>query len=653
MEALRSTGDNFGAALDGLAQIHLIHGELGEAAAALDRITNPIQFSTGRRLYVYRHSLLTRAQLLARQLRWKDAVNSAETVIQLANEAGDQLLGYIGLLTKAELLQQMGNDRESMDILTGLIDALAQQPPDLYAHYERIVACALAAAGDRQTATFHFDRARRIYEGIRSAPGLVELSRRWNEATGGDPAATSKTAPAQSGYGIGARDMVQTVAALLRHHSRPELVARELVHVLRQTGAIVEARAVPLDNARNALTLFAREPAEPAPEPLVERRIPIGSAAEGGLALELKTKRDIESEVTLNAVRLIVATIEDLERARAEREQRISLWPADEDAGEDGRAVVNGALRSLMSSARRIAQTKLTVFITGESGSGKEIVARAIHAASDRAARPFIAFNCAAVPRDMIESQLFGYRRGSFTGADRDHAGIIGAARDGTLFLDEIAELSLDLQPKLLRFLESGEICPIGESAPFPVDVRVVAATNSTVEQLLKEGRFREDLFYRLNVIRLKIPPLRERRDEIPALVRHFVAQSSGEFKKGDVRVSEETMEHLLLCRWPGNIRQLQNEIRRMVALAEPDSVLTPEALSDEVFNARLARPTGAGEFEMVVSLKGRLIPAVEEVEREMIRRALADHQGNLDAAARALGISRKGLYLKRQRLGL
>ena len=176
-----------------------------------------------------------------------------------------------------------------------------------------------------------------------------------------------------------------------------------------------------------------------------------------------------------------------------------------------------------MALARKVAAVNVSVLITGESGTGKEILARAIHRYSARADKPFVPFNCAAIPREMLESQLFGHRRGAFTGADRDNPGVIRAARDGTLFLDEIGELSLELQPKLLRFLESGEISPLGEPTLQTVDVRIVAATNANLEQLVQQGRFREDLFYRLNVIRLSIPPLRERRDEIPALVHHFV----------------------------------------------------------------------------------------------------------------------------------
>jgi transcriptional regulator with PAS, ATPase and Fis domain len=189
------------------------------------------------------------------------------------------------------------------------------------------------------------------------------------------------------------------------------------------------------------------------------------------------------------------------------------LWPLEDPTTDDQRNVVRGEMRRLMDYARRIARTKVNVLITGESGTGKEILARAIHEFSDRAAKPFVPFNCTAIPRDLLESQLFGHRRGAFTGADRDQLGLIRAAREGTLFLDEIGELGLDLQPKLLRFLESGEIAPLGEPNSLTVDVRIVAATNAKLEDAVRSGRFREDLFYRLNVVRLTSPPLRERSD--------------------------------------------------------------------------------------------------------------------------------------------
>jgi DNA-binding NtrC family response regulator len=368
--------------------------------------------------------------------------------------------------------------------------------------------------------------------------------------------------------------------------------------------------------------------------------------------LFVRPRPDLESHATLNAIRLLLSTVRDLERARAEREERQTLWPIEEMPADDENAVVLGKMRDLMIVARKVARINVAVLITGESGTGKEVLARAIHQASRRADKSFIPVNCTAVPRELLESQLFGHRRGAFTGAERDSLGMIRTARDGTLFLDEIGELGLDVQPKLLRFLESGEIAPLGEPSPLHVDVRIIAATNANLEALVQAGRFREDLFYRLNVIRLPIPPLRERRDEIPALVHHLAAKAAAEFGKGGVRVAEDAMEHLSLYAWPGNVRELQNELRRIIAFAEPDAVLNADVLSPQILHATpiVQRTSGS---EIAVPLHQKLTDTIAQIEREMIQAALRTHNGRVEAAARALGISRKGLYLKRQRLGL
>ena len=380
----------------------------------------------------------------------------------------------------------------------------------------------------------------------------------------------------------------------------------------------------------------------------------VGFQNERTIELAIKPKSDIESAASINAVRLLLTCIQELKRARAERDQQATLWPLEDLPIDDERSVISGRMRELMNYARRIAKTKVNVLITGESGTGKEILARAIHDFSDRAQKAFVPFNCTTIPRDLLESQLFGHRRGAFTGADRDHIGLIRTAREGTLFLDEVGELGIDLQPKLLRFLESGEISPLGELGSLTIDVRIVAATNTNLEDAVRTGKFREDLFYRLNVVRLSIPPLRERRDEIPGFVTHFVSRAAEEFKKGHLRVAEETMERLLLYRWPGNVRQLQNEIRRMVALAEPDSTLLPHAISEDILGAlpifRLAPVNGR---EIAVDLHDKLMPTIARIECEMIKAALRTHHGKVEAVAKSLGISRKGLYLKRQRFGL
>jgi DNA-binding NtrC family response regulator len=213
------------------------------------------------------------------------------------------------------------------------------------------------------------------------------------------------------------------------------------------------------------------------------------------------------------------------------------------------------------------------VIITGESGVGKEVVARAIHDLSSRAGRPYVTFNCAATPRELFEGQLFGHRKGAFTGATSDQPGTIRAADGGTLFLDEIGELPLDMQPKLLRFLENGEVSPLGERRPVTVDVRVVAATHRDLEALVRQGRFREDLYFRLQVIPLRVPPLRERREDIPALARHFLRELG---PKGRAPVlAPDALAVLTAHDWPGNVRELRNVIERTLAFAPDAAVLS------------------------------------------------------------------------------
>jgi hydrogenase-4 transcriptional activator len=233
---------------------------------------------------------------------------------------------------------------------------------------------------------------------------------------------------------------------------------------------------------------------------------------------------------------------------------------------------------------------------------------------------------------------------------------VIRSAAGGTLFLDEIAEVPLDVQPKLLRFLETHEIHPLGEPHPIKVDVRVIAATNARLEQLVGDGKFRDDLFYRLNVVRLKLPPLRERREEIPPLVDHYLRKYGEEQKKGRLTLGDETLEYLLLYAWPGNLRQLANEVRRMVAMAEPDSTLLPSHLSPEIQASRRtipAAPAADTEAEVRVRIDQPLPLAVEILEQTMVRSALDRTHGRVEEAARMLGISRKGLFLKRRRWGL
>src|SRR5204862_1494456 len=258
-------------------------------------------------------------------------------------------------------------------------------------------------------------------------------------------------------------------------------------------------------------------------------------------------------------------------------------------------------------------------------GTGKELVARSIQARSHRSTAVFLPYNCTTTGRDLADSQLFGHRRGSFTGAVSDQPGLVRTAGGGTLFLDEIGDLPLDVQPKLLRFLEQSEIMPIGDTRPQRVDVRVLAATNADLEQRVAEGKFREDLYYRLTVIKIVIPPLRDRREEIPHLTTLFLREASERLGKPDVFLTAETLELLAQYWWPGNVRQLRNEIQRAVALGEAGLGIGPEHLSPEIVSASIRQPRGAtvgastGDPFRSRTPAASLAEAVDSLERDII----------------------------------
>jgi DNA-binding NtrC family response regulator len=267
----------------------------------------------------------------------------------------------------------------------------------------------------------------------------------------------------------------------------------------------------------------------------------------------------------------------------------------------------------------------------------------------------FLPYNCTTTQRDLADSQLFGHRRGSFTGAITDQQGLIRTAAGGTLFLDEIGDLPLDIQPKLLRFLEQGEVMPVGDTRPQAVDVRVLAATNADLEQRIQEGKFREDLYFRLNLIRVHVPPLRERREEIPHLSTYFLREACERLGKPDVHLSSVTLDLFDRYWWPGNVRQLRNEVQRAVAMSPPGGTIEPEQLSaDLIAQPATATAIPARMITVTRSTHPRsLAAAVEEVEREVIGSALRTASGNISETARVLGLTRRGLYLKMRRLGL
>ncbi len=286
------------------------------------------------------------------------------------------------------------------------------------------------------------------------------------------------------------------------------------------------------------------------------------------------------------------------------------------------------------------------MLIAGESGTGKELIAKAIHLRGERAAEPFVTVNCAAIPDDLIESELFGHERGAFTGAVAQHAGKFTLASGGTLFLDEIGEMSPRIQAKVLRVIEDGEICPVGSSRTSHVDVRIIAATNRDLKEALRNREFREDLYFRLGVIQIAVPPLRERREDIPLLVEHFMAKLCEERKHPALKLSIGALEALIEYPWPGNVRELRNLVEKMVVLSSSDTVLKEEIefyLADNRFTADDPRTPSATTLGQ----------ARKNQEKETILAKLTATHWNYEKSAAELGISRATLFRKIKELGL
>jgi two-component system response regulator AtoC len=305
----------------------------------------------------------------------------------------------------------------------------------------------------------------------------------------------------------------------------------------------------------------------------------------------------------------------------------------------------SSAMREVFELVRRVSDTEATVLITGESGTGKELIAHALHRRSRRADGPFVAINCAAVPDTLLEAELFGHLKGAFTDARSARSGLFLQASDGTLFLDEIGDIPLALQPKLLRALQERRVRPIGGDAEVPFDARIVAATNRDLETAVAEGRFREDLFYRINVIQLAVPPLRARGTDVLLLAQHLIqhfAQAAGKSIRG---LSPAAAERLVTYTWPGNVRELQNCMERAVALAQYEEIVV-EDLPDKIRSYRVSHVLVASDdpSEMV---------SMEEVERRYIIRVLETVGGNKSLAARILGFDRTTLYRKLERYGI
>jgi DNA-binding NtrC family response regulator/tetratricopeptide (TPR) repeat protein len=626
------------AASEALSRIYLALNRLDDCETALQFIyATASQCEGSRSVYPVRWAGITKARLLLKRGSLASAIDWVEDLERNAPDVRDLPFRVAIHLMAAQILCRAGRAAEAALRISTASALGAADIPGLQGQYYLSASDLVTASAAGLKEQLH-KRALRLWD----HQGIVSVRLEMTDETK-STVVTQSSADEQ--VRLDAGRMADSLAAAFDLAYSPRLLGQELLHAIDIIHCAPSARIIESRNGAHAPRSEGHNVV-----------LSLGTDRNRTWTLLCSVPNDPTKAVLLADVLRIARAALALAAARREERSRAALWPATPVEEEAGALFIAEDMRVLLATARRIAPTSVPVLITGETGTGKEVLARTIHAYSTRSSAAFLPFNCTGVPKDMLDSQLFGHRRGAFTGAVDHFPGVIRASGGGTLFLDEIGETTLDVQPKLLRFLESGEVHPIGETQPQKVDVRVIAATNADLDVLVAHGRFREDLFYRLNIVRLHVPPLRERRVEIPALANHYLQKHVHECQKGDLRLAEETMEHLVLYRWPGNVRQLANEMRRMAALAEPGAVLMPEHLSPEIAASRRTVPPserGLDPNELAVRVDQPMAAAVEHVERALIQYALSKCSGRMEETAAMLGLSRKGLYLKRVRYGL
>ncbi len=364
---------------------------------------------------------------------------------------------------------------------------------------------------------------------------------------------------------------------------------------------------------------------------------------------KLKVLSDAQKTYFMELVDLVAQEILTFHTEISKREERINALNTELGERYSYDSMIGKAkpMQQLYSMLDKIKSSESTVLVQGENGTGKELIARAIHYNSPRKDSQFVTVNCSAFNENLLDSELFGHVKGSFTGAVRDKKGLFEAADKGTLFLDEIGDMSLAMQVKLLRVLQEGSLLPVGGTEMKKVDVRVVAATNKDLKEMVEDGSFREDLYYRINVINLVVPPLRERKEDIPVLLDHFLSRGCKEKNVTLKTVAKRGLEKLLDYPWPGNVRELENEVERLIVLSGDDPRITLDLLSPRI------RDFGEQAKVQGVRVAGKLKDALEELEKTMIREGLRRTNWNKSRLAKELGISRAGLIMKVEKYGL
>jgi transcriptional regulator with GAF, ATPase, and Fis domain len=442
----------------------------------------------------------------------------------------------------------------------------------------------------------------------------------------GGPPATMEPVDTVRASRLVLRRVLADRAAIITANAQEELGTSESI----MGGRILSMIAVPLwrgDEIRGVLQADNRSSAGMFDESDLEVALLLGAQA----TLALDNAALVE--------RLRVAE----ERLRGENTY---LKRRDKSARFDSIIGEAPAMKRVLGQLHKVLDTRATVCILGETGTGKELVASAVHYQSKRRDKMFVAQNCAALPENLLESELFGHKRGAFTGADVDKKGLFEIADGGTLFLDEVGEMPLMLQAKVLRVLQECTIRPVGATAERQVDVRIICATNRDLAAEVDRGAFRQDLYYRLMVFPIQLPPLRERRDDIALLAQHFLARYKDEYRASVAGFSQETLDALATYEWPGNIRELENEVQRLIIQAEPGAWLEVRDLSPRLRQVE-------GTVARVAPKKGTLKEMMEQVERWLLAEALRDHNNNKTRTAQTLGITREGLHKKLAKFGM
>jgi transcriptional regulator with GAF, ATPase, and Fis domain/Tfp pilus assembly protein PilF len=695
--------------LDSLGELRILRGDLDEAKSYLDRAVT-LANEHGNKWYEGQaRRTLSRCYLAMNDL--DNAVDCAKSALEIAQSISDRQAICESRLLMAEATLALGDEEVCAANLKEVAELVTDSDLLLAGEAQRMQGLAEMHRKDPEVAAQHFGRSVSIFDLLgdryRAGRAYYELGRAY--ALSQPERAAEQLARAVNTFReLGAKLDLEKAQAATReleqagptarqeHSAISQLLTLRLTEAVASRALLLRELAAVIHQETTAKRIIIVEAEDEARQRVVVAHGLDASAASaladeyGSLSTDatratFAKKHDMEV-ITLDPADAMPATLLVAPKDRVKLSGGLALDPllrvvelgmdvcalrsrtqmsqrSDDGSASAGASLMPGFIHSspamtrLVEEVHKIRSSDVTVLVTGESGTGKELVARAIHALSSRRERIFVPFNCTAVPKELSEGYLFGYRRGAFTGAVKDSDGVIRTAAGGTLFLDEIGDLPLDVQPKLLRFLQEGEIQPLGEQRPCKVDVRIIAATNTDLEEMVAQGRFREDLYYRLNVIRLRVPPLRERRSEIPTIVNYYVNHYSAKFGRRDIHIAPQAVDLLMVGEWPGNVRQLCNEVQRVVARAEDGTLITPEQLSPELrqMNAVTtpANATSVGfgkDSSVTVPANATLNEALAEVERKMIREALQKHRGNISRAARELGLTRRGLYLKLDR---